>query len=111
VVFGYCNVLLHSWRWMDRTVVTFFYCNILQYSWGWKDCDVVATLFNAAKACIMVGNLIILAKINTTRTMKMCAPTNTTKMTSVQRKLWMETTGTGTTNRHSAEDLKLQKRR
>jgi hypothetical protein len=100
-------------RWNDRKVVTFGYCNVLlhSYSWGWKDCDVAATLFNAAKACITVGNLIIVAKINTTRTMKMCAPTNTTKMTSVQRKLWMETTATGTANRHSAEDLKLQKRR
>jgi hypothetical protein len=80
--------------------VTFFYCNILLYSWGWKDWDVAVTLFNAAKACIMVGNLIIIAKINTTRTMKMCAPT---------RKLWMETTGTGTENRHSAEDLNSKK--
>ena len=66
---------------------------------------------HAAKACNTVGNLIIVAKINTTRTMKICAPTNTTKITTVQRKLWMETTGTGTANRHLAEDLKFQKRR
>ncbi len=43
----------------------------------------------------MVG---IIAKIHTTRTMMISDAENSTKMMSVQGKLWMKITGAGTTH-------------